>query len=85
MRKNVDFSLNFFPEENVWSSVLKLLLCVHMGLDDAFTLVFMAQRAGGRKRAWHSMWTAVFPVVGFDHDICVLWGHKQHVHRPQLD
>lgn len=85
MRKNVDFSLNFFPEENVLSSVLKLLLCVHMGLDDASTLVFIAQRAGGRKRAWRGIWTTVFPVVGLDHDICVLRGHKQHVHRPQPD
>ena len=75
----------FFPEKNVLSGVLKPLLCVHMGLDDAFILVFIAQRAEGRKRAWHSIWTTVFPVVGFDHNICVLWGHKQHVHRQQLD
>lgn len=46
---------------------------------------YLAQRAGGTKEAWQSMWTTVFPVVGFDHDICVMWGHKQHVHKPQLD
>lgn len=46
---------------------------------------YLAQRAGGRKKAWHSIWMTVFPVVGFDHDICVMWGHKQHVHKPQLD
>ena len=46
---------------------------------------YLAQRAGGTKEAWQSMWTTVFPVVGFDHNICVMWGHKQHVHKPQLD
>ena len=66
MRKIVDFSLYFFQWKNVLLSALKPLLCVHIGLDKDFNVVFIAQRAEGRKEAWHSIWTTVFPVVACD-------------------